>query len=292
VPPSINAFDPHFHNTYQHQANVQVQRDLGKGYQLTVGYQYGAQRHGLYSHDINLTETGQFLADGRPVFAGTAHRPNPSFGAINLITSGATTNFNGGILTLQKRLASGLEFTANYMYSHALASNLGEGGSGEDPTNVHRDYGNADDDVRNNFAFQGLYQPAFQGQNLHWLNGFELSTIAYVNSGFPINVTAGTDLNNDGIVNDRPLFEARNSYTGRGLKQVSAQVKRYYTIRDRYQMAAYISAENLFNTNNLSCGTSSGCTGAVINTANSSDLFREISAGTARNVQLGFSVKF
>ena len=292
VPPSITAFDQNFHNTYQHQANLQIEQDLGYNFQLTVGYLYAAQRHGLYSTDTNLTETGQKLADGRPIFAGTAHRPNPNFGAINLIVSGATTNFNGGFLTLEKRLSNGLEFTANYMYSHALANNLGEGGAGEDPTNIHRDYGNADDNIGHNFVFQGLYQPHLTNDSLHWLNGFEVSTIAYLNSGFPINVIAGTDLNNDGVVNDRPVFENRNSYTGRGFQQVSAQVKRYFTIRERYQLAAFMGAENLLNTNNLNCSTTSGCSGAVINTQNSSDLFREIAAGTSRNVQLGFSVKF
>jgi Carboxypeptidase regulatory-like domain len=292
VPPSITAFDQSFHNTYQHQANLQVQRDLGNNFQLTVGYQFAAMRHGLYYTDTNLTPTGQTLADGRPVFAGTAHRPNPNFGAINLIRAGATSNFNGGFLTLQKRLSSGLEFTLNYMYSHALADNIGEGGSVSDPTNIHRDYGNADTNIGHNLVFQGLYQPTFSAHSLHFFNGFELSTITYKNSGYPINVIAGTDLNNDGVVNDRPLFAGRNAYTGRGFAQVSAQIKRYFDVGEHLHLAAFIGAENLTNTNNLNCNTTTGCTGAVINTANSSDLFRETAAGTARNVQLGFSVKF
>jgi hypothetical protein len=73
---------------------------------------------------------------------------------------------------------------------------------------------------------------------------------------------------------------------------VSAQIKRYFDVGDYVHLAAFIGAENLTNTNNLNCNTTTGCTGAVINTANSSDLFRETAAGTARNVQLGFSVKF
>jgi hypothetical protein len=133
-----------------------VQRDLGNNFQLTVGYQFAAQRHGLYYTDTNLTPTGQTLADGRPTFAGTAHRPNPNFGAINLIRAGATSNFNGGFLTLQKRLSSGLEFTLNYMYSHALADDIGEGGSVSDPTNIHRDYGNADTTSATTWCFRAF----------------------------------------------------------------------------------------------------------------------------------------
>jgi hypothetical protein len=292
VPPSITAFDQSFHNTYQEQANLQIQQELGHNFQLTIGYQFAGLRHGLYYTDTNLTLTGQTLADGRPVFAGIADRPNTSFGAINLIRSGATTNFNGGFLTLQKRLSSGLEFTVNYMYSHALADNIGEGGAVSDPTNIHRDYGNADSNVGHNLVLQGLYQPTFGAQHLRWINGFEVSTITYLNSGYPINVIAGTDLNNDGVVNDRPLFQSRNSLTGRGFSQVSGQIKRYFDIGEYVHLAAFIEAENLLNTNNLNCNTTTGCTGAVINTANSSDLLRETAAGTSRNVQLGVSMKF
>jgi hypothetical protein len=132
---------------------------LGRNFKLTLGYQFASLKHGLYYTDTNLTATGKTLADGRPIFAGTSNRPNPNFGAINLIRSGASTNFNGGFLALQKRLSSGLEFTVNYMYSHALADNIGEGGSISDPTNVHRDYGNADNDTRHNLVIQGIYQP-------------------------------------------------------------------------------------------------------------------------------------
>ena len=292
VPPSITAFDQNFHNAYQHQANLQIQRDLGNNFLITVGYQFAGLRHGLYYTDTNLTETGQTLADGRPIFAGIANRPNPNFGAINLLRSGTTANFSGGFITLEKRLSNGLEFTINYMYSHALSDNIGEGGAVSDPTNIHRDYGNADSNVGHNLVLQGLYQPTLAEHSLRWLNGFEISTITYINSGYPINITAGTDLNNDGVLNDRPLFEARNSMTGRGFSQVSAQIKRYFNVGDRVRLSAYMGAENLLNTNNLNCNTTTGCTGAVVSTANSSDLLRETAAGTSRNVQIGFSAKF
>jgi Carboxypeptidase regulatory-like domain len=292
VPPSITAFDQNFHNAYQHQANLQIQRDLGNNFLITVGYQFAGLRHGLYYTDTNLTETGQTLADGRPIFAGIANRPNPNFGAINLLRSGTTANFSGGFITLEKRLSNGLEFTVNYMYSHALSDNIGEGGAVSDPTNIHRDYGNADSNVGHNLVLQGLYQPTLAEHSLRWLNGFEVSTITYINSGYPINITAGTDLNNDGVLNDRPLFEARNSMTGRGFSQVSAQIKRYFNVGDRVRLSAYMGAENLLNTNNLNCNTTTGCTGAVVSTANSSDLLRETAAGTSRNVQIGFSAKF
>ena len=292
VKPNITAFDPNFHNAYQHQANLQVQQDLGHNYQLTVGYQFASLRHGLYYTDTNLTPTGNTLADGRPIFAGTANRPNPNFGAINLIRSGANTNFNGGFLTLQKRMTHGLEFTVNYMYSHALADNIGEGGSVSDPTNLRRDYGNADNDTRHNLVIQGIYQPSINAHSWHWLNGFELSSMTFVNSGYPINPIAGTDLNQDGVINDRPLFVNRNSLRGFGLSQEDAQIKRYFNFGERFHVAAFAQAENLLNTNNLNCNTTTGCTGAVINAVNASNFLTEQSARTSRNMQFGMSLKF
>ena len=292
VKPNITAFDPNFHNAYQHQANLQIQQDLGGNFQLTVGYQFASLKHGLYYTDTNLTATGNTLADGRPIFAGTSNRPNTTFGAINLIRSGTSTNFNGGFLTLQKRLSKGFEFTINYMYSHALADNIGEGGSVSDPTNIHRDYGNADNDTRHNLVIQGIYQPTISAHSWRWLNGFELSSMTFMNSGYPINPIAGTDLNNDGVINDRPVFVSRNSLYGSGLSQEDAQLKRYFNFGERFHLAAFVEAENLLNTNNLNCNTTTGCTGAVINTVNSSNFLSQTSARTSRNVQTGLSLKF
>jgi len=292
VKPNITAFDRNFHNAYQHQANLQIQQDLGHNYQLTVGYQFASLKHGLYYTDTNLTPTGATLADGRPVFAGTANRPNTNFGAINLIRSGANTNFNGAFLSLQKRISHGLEFTVNYMYSHALADNIGEGGSVSDPTNLRHDYGNADNDTRHNLVIQGIYQPTVNAHSWRWLNGFEFSSMTFLNSGYPINPIAGTDLNQDGVINDREPFVSRNSLRGSGLSQEDAQLKRYFNFGERFHLAAFVQAENLLNTNNLNCNTTSGCTGAVINTVNASNFLSEQSARTSRNTQVGLSLKF
>lgn len=292
VAPSITAFDQNFRDAYQEQANLQVERQLGDKFQLTVGYQFAALRHGLYYADVNLTPSGNTLADGRPIYLGTSRRPNTSFGAINTIHTGTTTNFNGAIIAIQKKISKGLEFTASYEYSHALDDNIGEGGSISDPSNIHRDYGNADGNVGHNFTMQGIYTTKFQSHSLRLLNGFEFSTMTYLNSGFPINEIAGTDLNNDGVTNDRPVGVARNSLTGRGLKEVDGQVKRYFNIGERLHFAAFLQTENAFNTNNLNCNTTTGCTGAVINAVNSTSFLAQSFARTSRNIQIGGSFKF
>ena len=292
VAPNINAFASGYKNTYQQQANFQIQREVIPSVQVTVGYNYAAMRHGLYSRNINLGAPVSFLADGRPVFGPKSAHPDQAFNQINLIESGANTNYNALFFNVSKRLTSGLQFAATYTYSHAIANNLGEGGASQDPTNLRRDFGNGDNDVRHYLVMQGLYEPRFSGSALRWVNGFEISSTAFYNSGYPINAVSGIDLNNDGNLNDRPLYRGRNDSTGPSIFQVDARLARSFTIRDRYRITGTAEAENLLNSTNANCSTSGGCTGAVINTATAPDFGRITSARTARNFQLGLKFTF
>src|SRR5262249_4528491 len=133
-------------NTYQLQANLQIQRELGWHTVITAGYNYAAQRHGIYAENINLGAPVSHLADGRPAFGGS--KVNTAFNQINLIESGGNTNYNALFVSLRKNLSKGLLVNMTYTWSHALAQTLGEGGAPEDPTSLQRDYGNADNDVR------------------------------------------------------------------------------------------------------------------------------------------------
>jgi hypothetical protein len=226
------------------------------------------------------------------VFGGVAQRPNQAFNQINLIQSGANTNYNALFLHLQKRLSSGVLFQGSYTWSHAIADNLGEGGSITDPTNLRRDFGNADNDLRHYFVGQWLWEPTFKGRSLKWINGFELSSMIFLNSGYPINAVSGVDLNSDGISNDRPLFRGRNDVGGPGLTQFDARLQRTFVVRERYRIVGLVEAENLFNHTNASCSTAGGCTGSVVNTATAADFGRITSARTARNLQLGCKFVF
>jgi hypothetical protein len=292
VKPNINAFAPGYKNTYQIQANLQVQRELPLNLVLTVGYNYAAQRHGLYSQNVNLGPPVSYLADGRPVFGGASLRPDQSFNQINLIQSGANTNYNALFIHLQKRLSAGLMFQGSYTWSHAIANNIGEGASISDPTSLRRDWGNADNDLRHYFVGQWLYEPRLKNSAAKWINGFELSSMIFFNSGYPINAVAGVDLNADGVLNDRPLFRGRNDTAGPGLFQIDARLQRSFTFRDRYRLVGLLEAENALNHTNASCSTAGGCSGAVVSTATAADFGRITSARTARNVQLGFKFVF
>lgn len=290
VKPSINAFDPHFHDLYQNQANLQVQRQITPATLFTVGYMFAGLRHGLYARNINLGTPTGYLADGRPVFGGPV--PDPRFNQINVIESGTSTNFDGLFVNVRQDIRHGVEFGVNYIYSHALSDGMGEGAAGEDPTNIHRDYGNASDDVRHYLAIQGILQPHLSSDWGKWINGFEFTSTYFYNSGYPINLVSGVDLNKDGNTNDRPVFVASNSLRGPGMSMEDAQLMRNFDFREHYGFSVLVAAENLLNTNNAACNTFSGCSGAVVNTAGATDFGREISAMTSRNLQTGVKFSF
>ncbi|MBO0799576.1 MAG: hypothetical protein J2P31_12210, partial [Blastocatellia bacterium] len=69
-----------------------------------------------------------------------------------------------------------------------------------------------------------------------------LATILY-NSGYPINMTGGTDLNHDRYLNDRPLLVGRNSITGPAIPEFDGRLVRAFLIRAQKTTFIYIEGE-------------------------------------------------
>jgi hypothetical protein len=289
--PNINAFPTDFQIMYAHQASLQVERELLANLALNVQGQWAAHHHGLSIRDINLSTPVSTLADGRPVFQGTAGRPDSRFRAINLVEPSGNSHYTGLDITLLKRFSGGLQFSTTYGWAHALSNSNLTGDTVSDPTSRRRDYGNSNGDVRQTWVFQGLYAPELSNAYLRWLNRFEFSTMTFYNSGFPINVSSGLDLNNDLVLNDRPLFVARNSTVGPNFLQVDFRLARRFVYRDRYNVEAIAEAQNLMNRLNASCSTS-GCTSAVVNKYNAPDFGRIIATRAGRQMQIGFRASF
>ncbi len=291
VKPSITAFAPGFRNAYQEQTTVQIRHEGPLGLLFTTGYNLSVMRHGLYTINVNTGAVTGHLADGRATYGAAGTRPNQSFNQINLLESGGNANYNAGFISINRRFSNNFEFGISYTYAHALSDTLGEGGAPEDPASLRRDYGSTETDVRHNLVMQGVLAPRFRPA-LRWMNGFQFSASAYYDSGLPINVTAGTDLNGDGNLNDRPLFVGRNSVGGPSFLQVDSRVQRTFTIRERLHLSVLAEFENLLNSTNPGCATNTGCTSAVIAHSSAVDFGRLTTAATSRNIQLGMKATF
>jgi len=283
--PNLLIFDPNFRLMYAEHGNLQFERALSANITARVQYMYVASHFGSYLHDTNLGTPTSHLADGRPVYSTTT-RPNSSYGAINMYSSGSDTNYHGLDAVVSARMSHGLLFTAYYSYSHSLGSADQTGVATSDPSNVSSDYGNLSSDLRHYFTFRGSYKTKFNVRALKWASGFTTSLITMLNSGYPLNPLAGADLNGDLVTNDRPLFMQRNSFRGPKFQQIDARVMRTFTIKDRYHIEGIIEAENLLNHLNANC-TTSGCNSAITGTYTSANFGRVVTARAPRRLEIG-----
>jgi hypothetical protein len=80
------------------------------------------------------------------------------------------------------------------MFAKGDADNLG---SPSNPFNLMQDYGASSFQLRNYFSLQGTIKMPF---------GLQLNPLFITASGYPYNLTIGSDLNGDTIANERPAF--------------------------------------------------------------------------------------
>ena len=290
--PNVNAFAPDLKTMYAHQATMQIERELSRATSLNLQYQWMSTRQGLYSLDANLPAPISLLDDGRPRFPGTTGRPNRDFRIINLIQNGGNTNYNALDVTLRQRFAAGLQFSTTYSWSKALGDSEQGGGSPTDPTNRRRDYGVTNANLGHSFVLQGLWAPTFQTSGMKWFNGTEFASILFANSGYPVDVTAGADLNGDLVLNDRPLFVGRNAVVGPRYFQWDARLTRRVKLSERYELELIAESENLTNRFNPNCNPTSGCSGAVVRLGTAADFGRITSTRSGRVFQFGGRFKF
>jgi len=145
---------------------------------------------------------------------GTA--ANPQLSTISQIQSSESANYNGLQVSVQQQLTHGFSIQGFYVWSKSLQSedldttgNTGNsaGTEPEDNRNHYLDRQRSDFDQRHVMAASFVYQPTFGMQNAftrHVFNGWTVTAILRLQSGNPFNVTAGSDVNTDGVNNDRP----------------------------------------------------------------------------------------
>jgi Carboxypeptidase regulatory-like domain/TonB dependent receptor len=288
--PNVYTFAPDFKSMRMQQANLQAERSLAGDWSVTAGIQYYGGRHIPLLIDTNLGAPAGFLADGRPRFTD-AQRLDPRFKLILQLTPAGTSVYYGGFLQLTKRFSRDFQFTASYTLGYAFNSNDATGDSGvsvTDSTNIQRDWGLSSSDQRHRFVAQGVWQP--HARNI-LLDGWMIAPNLTLTSSFPVNVTQGSDLNGDGVNNDRPLYRGRNDTPGYGFKELNLRISRTIKLNERFRLELIGEAENLFNTLNAACSTA-GCTGAVVATFNAPDFKRITSATDSRQIQAGARFRF
>jgi hypothetical protein len=324
LPASIYGIAPNFRWPYTEQLNFSVQRQIGKSLSVTAAY-VGALGHRLpFAADLNYptytsTATTGNVNNRRPIDTGTLAQ-------IYSVESIMNTSYNALQFTVEKRLAQHVSFKGFYTFSKDLEGaeldNNTVNGGAEDYHNLGLERGRSDNDRRQAMVTSVIWNMDYFGHANPFLraviNDWQASGIVTLQSGLPMNITVGSDVNLDGNNNDRvelvgdPFLDphrsrsavsnewfntaafakqatgtdgnlGRNVLDAPGVKNVDMGLFRNFRIKERITLQARGEFTNAFNFVNLSAPTL---------TLTSSQFGKIVSAGPMRNVQLGLRLTF
>ncbi len=311
---------------YVENFNVNVEQQIGPTTIVQAGY-VGTRGHRLgVMLDINQPPpSAAGLSQARRPFAAQF----PELAAINELESIGRSRYNSLQLSLIQSNWHGLSGRMNYTLGHAM-DNMSDARNTlpMDSTDLDRDWGNSSFDIRHVFTAGFTYSlPASASR---WKDGWQLNTIATLQTGTPFNITTGTDNSGTGERQDRPnlvgdpfanvtqptsgtaerwfnpaAFEvpprgtygnlARNQFYGPSFRTLDVSVFKTTKLAGGTSVQLRCEVFNLFNTNNWNNPgvnmSSSTSFGLMTNTRNGSGA-PGIGAGEPRNVQLAAKILF
>jgi Carboxypeptidase regulatory-like domain len=124
-----------------------------------------------------------------------------NFQVIDASTDGASSNYNGLLLSIQRRSAKGVTVGGNYTWSRCIGDNTGLGGNQTvnsgylDPSNRRFDRGNCSQDRRQNFNMTAVAEtPQFANTRMRMIaSGWRVSGIYRNVTGAPLTISGGID---------------------------------------------------------------------------------------------------
>lgn len=192
------------HAPRAYEWNFQIQQEINRNTALQVNY-VGNSVESLPYTNTWLNAFDQYGIFAQPLIPAAA--PDPAYGTITQIKSGAISNYNGLTVTMREQVKAWLVAHFNYTFSHNLdeisngglfAYGFASGQSYEEqlnPTSLHAgNYGNSDYDIRHMFSADYVLSPTFHQGNKFvgaLINGWEWSGKVYWRSGMPYSVGDG-----------------------------------------------------------------------------------------------------
>ena len=294
LPPGIlfnfTTMNRQMQNAYSQQANLEIERQLGRNNTISIGYQHVRGLHLIISMNQNVPTC---------VAVGTNNgcRPNPTYANNSQYSPRADSYYDGMHVSFVQRPARWGQYRVSYTYSKAL-DNVGEFffSSPIDNFNIWQDYGRSDDDQRHRFVFDGtIHSPMSTGKSV-WerlSHGFQLGTIMQYYSALPFNITAGS--NTIQGTSARPTingsFISRNAGTGFDFFNVNARLSRTFQVNEQFRLETMLEAFNLFN--HVNGVALNGNFGGGTYPASPLQTFKQMTAvADPRTLQVGLRVSF
>lgn len=323
---SVTTIATDFQMPYTYQLNFSVQRQLTTDLSVTAAYVGALGHHWPTIRDLNYPIYGPGATTAN-VNARRPIQPQPNtYGVINDVESIVNTSYHGLQLSVEKRMSRNFSFKGFYTFSKALEGSNEASANGatgwQDPLRQWEDKGRTNSDRRHNFVMSAIWNIEYMKGSSSLLrgilNGWALSAIMNARSGAPFSVSAGSDINLDGINNDRanligaPVLDpnrprsevikawfntaafakpaagqdgtsGRNTLDRPGSKNVDLGFFRDFHLRESLSLQFRWEITNVFNLVNL----------GGPNTTWSSNAFGTItSAGAMRQMQMGLRLAF
>jgi len=220
--------DPNLGSPQVNTWNLSVQRQVGK-WLISGSYLGNHTAHLWSSRELNPQvyipgncTAGQYgLTAAGPCSSTAANNTaarrkltllnptwGPSYSTIAYLDAGATSSYNGMIVSAQHRMSSNFSVLANWTYSHCLADPSTTeltGPSYVDPENRSADRSNCASDHREQVNISGvMLSPRVRSRWLGLLaNGWQAAPIFHWSTGNLTSVTYGTDVALTGAGNQR-----------------------------------------------------------------------------------------
>jgi len=233
----------HFPFSYSELASLEVQNELGNGWNLTLGYRYVHASRLLSSNTVNGVPDG-LLSDGRQKFLPA----DPNFGFVLYATPSGWSIYNAGFVSLQKDFAHHYSLMANYVYGKSIdvATENQLQDEPQDYLNPALDRAVSDNDVRNR-----LVLTIMASSPASWvapLRNFQFSMLNTLQSPQYYNILAGSDINGDGFpFNDRVGDIGRNTYRGDAYYDTDIRVQKLLSFNERIKVNLSAEVLNLLN---------------------------------------------
>jgi outer membrane receptor protein involved in Fe transport len=197
---AVTSISAHLLNPLTHQWNLDVQRSLPGGFNMTAAYVGTRGEHLFVNQELN------------------PFGENPNFGSVTVRTNGGDSIYHSGQLLVERPFRHGLLLRGAYTYSKFIDDQsevfVTSGGSSrsEDLRNQHLDRGPSAFDRRHRFTLAYLYElPYVHNRNnaaMMVLNaitsGWQSAGTITFSTGAPETVIDNFDVNGDGFNNDRP----------------------------------------------------------------------------------------
>ena len=264
---------------YSEQGSLEIDREIGKGLVLNIGYLFVSAHHQVRAENLNVCPTGgattglySCAPSPAPLPGYPAGKANFSgvlvpVGLIYYTDNSGNSVYHGATLSLTERVGDYFRLNANYTFSKTLDDGTFTTFVST-PQNLYdraAERANSNQDVRNRFVANFTAN----GPKKTFLRNTELSGIITLQGGRPFTDFVGFDANGDtNPVTDRTGLAARNTYWGDSLQTVDLRVSQYFTFHEKQKIQLAVDVFDLFNRPNVNevtsvYGTYNFCGGKV-----------------------------